>query len=135
MSDILISVQDMTKHNKRINTAMTKTAMTKPSKVSEEYSRWRQTRMSPQVILGLSIFSRFSAAAVCGYLAAATLASLLTLLLPLSRFESTLTANMLSFLFYAIAIIYAFCVRKTWHAWCNLGAVSALCYGLIWMLG
>lgn len=127
-------------HNKRLNVAHIKTnnaavTMSTHSPHTSLRSRWQQTLLQPQVILGWNVFARFSAALVCGYIAAATLASLLTLLLPLSRFESTLTANMLSFLFYAIAIIYAFCARKAWHAWRNLCLVSALCYGLIWVLG
>ncbi|WP_415776014.1 DUF3649 domain-containing protein [Shewanella oncorhynchi] len=81
------------------------------------------------------VFARASAALVAGYVAAATLACLLTLVLPMPRFESTITANMLAFLFYAIAIIYAFCVRKTWHAWRDLGLVSLLCFGLIKVCG
>ncbi|ABM24128.1 MULTISPECIES: DUF3649 domain-containing protein [Shewanella] len=88
-----------------------------------------------QSLYALKVFARASAAMLAGYLAAATLACLLTLLLPMPKFESTLTANMLSFLFYAIAIIYAFCVRKTWHAWRDLGLVSLLCFGLIKVCG
>ncbi|MGL5046865.1 MAG: DUF3649 domain-containing protein [Shewanella sp.] len=81
------------------------------------------------------VFARASAALLAGYVAAATLACLLTLVLPMPRFESTITANMLAFLFYAITIIYAFCVRKTWHAWRDLGLVSLLCFGLIKVCG
>lgn len=88
-----------------------------------------------QSLFALRVLARASAATLAGYIAAATLASLLTLVLPMPRFESTLTANMLSFLFYAIAIIYAFCVRKTWHAWRDLGLVSVLCFGLIKVCG
>lgn len=85
--------------------------------------------------LSLKVISRVGAALLVGYLAAATLACLLALVLPMPRLESTLTANMLFFLFYAIAIIYAFCVRKIWHAWWNLGLVSMLCFGLIKVCG
>lgn len=88
-----------------------------------------------QSVYAVKVFARASAAMLAGYTAAATLACLLTLILPMPRFESTLTASMLSFLFYAIAIIYAFCVRKTWHAWRDLGLVSLLCFGLIKVCG
>jgi len=88
-----------------------------------------------QSLFAFKVFARASAALLAGYIAAATLACLLTLVLPMPRLESTLTANMLSFLFYAIAIIYAFCVRKTWHAWRDLGLVSLLCFGLIKVCG
>ncbi|MCG9965571.1 MAG: DUF3649 domain-containing protein [Shewanella sp.] len=84
---------------------------------------------------GLQVFVRASAALLAGYVAAATLACLLTQVLPMPRFESTLTANMLAFLFYAIAIIYAFCVRKTWHAWRDLTLFSLLCFALLKVCG
>ncbi len=88
-----------------------------------------------QTQFGLQVFVRASAALLAGYIAAATLACLLTQILPMSRFESTLTANMLAFLFYAIAIIYAFCVRKTWHAWRDLMLFSLLCFTLLKVCG
>ncbi|MFV0597310.1 DUF3649 domain-containing protein [Shewanella sp.] len=88
-----------------------------------------------QTQFGLQVFVRASAALLAGYIAAATLACVLTQVLPMSRFESTLTANMLAFLFYAIAIIYAFCVRKTWHAWRDLSLFSLLCFALLKVCG
>jgi len=88
-----------------------------------------------QTQFGLQVFVRASAALLAGYVAAATLACLLTQVLPMPRFESTLTANMLAFLFYAIAIIYAFCVRKTWHAWRDLTLFSLLCFALLKVCG
>lgn len=88
-----------------------------------------------QTQFGFQVFVRASAALLAGYIAAATLACLLTQVLPMSRFESTLTANMLAFLFYAIAIIYAFCVRKTWHAWRDLTLFSLLCFALLKVCG
>lgn len=88
-----------------------------------------------QTQFGLQVFVRASAALLAGYIAAATLACLLTQVLPMPRFESTLTANMLAFLFYAIAIIYAFCVRKTWHAWRDLTLFSLLCFALLKVCG
>lgn len=88
-----------------------------------------------QTQFGLQVFVRATAALLAGYIAAATLACMLTQVLPMSRFESTLTANMLAFLFYAIAIIYAFCVRKTWHAWRDLSLFSLLCFALLKVCG
>lgn len=88
-----------------------------------------------QTQFGLQVFVRASAALLAGYIAAATLACLLTQILPMSRFENTLTANMLAFLFYAIAIIYAFCVSKTWHAWRDLTLFSLLCFALLKVCG
>lgn len=96
--------------------------------------RWIKIKQE-QTQFGLQVFVRASAALLAGYVAAATLACLLTQVLPMPRFESTLTANMLAFLFYAIAIIYAFCVRKTWHAWRDLTLFSLLCFALLKVCG
>ncbi|MEI8600508.1 DUF3649 domain-containing protein [Shewanella sp. PP-Sp27a-2] len=76
-----------------------------------QIARWFKQEQSQ---FAFKVFARASAALLAGYIAAATLACLLTVVLPMPRFESTITANMLAFLFYAIAIIYAFCVRKTY---------------------
>lgn len=88
-----------------------------------------------QTQFALIVFARTSAAVLAGYVTAATLACLLTQVLPMPRFESTLTANMLAFLFYVIAIFYAFCVRKTWHAWRDLTLFSLLCFALLKVCG
>ncbi|MBW3525848.1 DUF3649 domain-containing protein [Shewanella sp. NKUCC05_KAH] len=114
------------------STQSSTTQMRSFSLISREIVQWFKQEQSQ---FAFKVFARASAALLAGYVAAATLACLLTLVLPMPRFESTITANMLAFLFYAIAIIYAFCVRKTWHAWRDLGLVSLLCFGLIKVCG
>lgn len=114
------------------STQSSTTQMRSFSLISRRIVQWFKQEQSQ---FAFKVFARASAALVAGYVAAATLACLLTLVLPMPRFESTITANMLAFLFYAIAIIYAFCVRKTWHAWRDLGLVSLLCFGLIKVYG
>ncbi|MBS0042060.1 DUF3649 domain-containing protein [Shewanella sp. M16] len=114
------------------STQSSTTQMRSFSLISRGIVQWFKQEQSQ---FAFKVFARASAALVAGYVAAATLACLLTLVLPMPRFESTITANMLAFLFYAIAIIYAFCVRKTWHAWRDLGLVSLLCFGLIKVCG
>lgn len=114
------------------STQSSTTQMRSFSLISRGIVQWFKQEQSQ---FAFKVFTRASAALVAGYVAAATLACLLTLVLPMPRFESTITANMLAFLFYAIAIIYAFCVRKTWHAWRDLGLVSLLCFGLIKVCG
>ncbi|HAY94013.1 DUF3649 domain-containing protein [Shewanella sp.] len=114
------------------STQSSTTQMRSISLISRGIVQWFNQEQSQ---FAFKVFARASAALVAGYVAAATLACLLTLVLPMPRFESTITANMLAFLFYAIAIIYAFCVRKTWHAWRDLGLVSLLCFGLIKVCG
>ena len=103
--------------------------------VSRYFQIAMQWLRQEQTQFGLRVFIRASAALLAGYIAAATLACLLTQILPMPRFESTLTANMLSFLFYAITIIYAFCVRQTWHAWRDLVLFSLLCFALLKVCG
>ncbi|MCU8030753.1 DUF3649 domain-containing protein [Shewanella sp. SM73] len=114
------------------STQSSTTQMRSFSLISRGIVQWFKQEQSQ---FAFKVFTRASAALLAGYVAAATLACLLTLVLPMPRFESTITANMLAFLFYAIAIIYAFCVRKTWHAWRDLGLVSLLCFGLIKVCG
>ena len=114
------------------STQSSTTQMRSFSLISRGIVQWFKQEQSQ---FAFKVFARASAALLAGYVAAATLACLLTLVLPMPRFESTITANMLAFLFYAIAIIYAFCVRKTWHAWRDLGLVSLLCFGLIKICG
>lgn len=114
------------------STQSSTTQMRSFSLISRGIVQWFKQEQSQ---FAFKVFARANAALLAGYVAAATLACLLTLVLPMPRFESTITANMLAFLFYAIAIIYAFCVRKTWHAWRDLGLVSLLCFGLIKVCG
>lgn len=114
------------------STQSSTTQMRSFSLISRGIVQWFKQEQSQ---FAFKVFARASAALLAGYVAAATLACLLTLVLPMPRFESTITANMLAFLFYAIAIIYAFCVRKTRHAWRDLGLVSLLCFGLIKVCG
>ncbi|GIU11098.1 DUF3649 domain-containing protein [Shewanella morhuae] len=102
------------------------------SQISRRIVQWFKQEQS---VFAFKVFARASAALLTGYIAAASLACLLTVVLPMPRLESTLTANMLSFLFYAVAIIYAFCVRKTWHAWRDLGLVSLFFFGLLQICG
>ncbi|QYJ79767.1 DUF3649 domain-containing protein [Shewanella acanthi] len=95
----------------------------------------KQWLKQDSTLFGLEVLIRLSAAMFGGYVAAATLACLLTQVLPLPRFDSTLIANMLAFIFYAIAIIYAFCLKTAWHGWRNLCLVSLVCFGLLQLSG
>jgi len=74
------------------------------------------------------IVSRCFAAIFAGYLVAATACGLLALIMPLPAAQSTLTAMMLSFSFYAAAAIWAFSVRTSWQAWRDLLLISAILY-------
>jgi hypothetical protein len=63
--------------------------------------------------------SRIVAAMFGGY-ALATLTSVATLALPLSRPQAVLTGMLVSFLIYAGAVIWVFAVRSAWRAWGGL---------------
>ncbi|RTR38392.1 DUF3649 domain-containing protein [Shewanella canadensis] len=76
----------------------------------------------------INIMSRSFAAIFAGYLVAASACGLLALIMPLSAAQSTLTAMMLSFSFYAAAAIWAFSVRTSWQAWRDLLLISAILY-------
>jgi len=76
----------------------------------------------------INIVSRSFAAIFAGYLVAATACGLLALIMPLPAAQSTLTAMMLSFSFYAAAAIWAFSVRKSWQGWRDLLLISAILY-------
>ncbi len=76
----------------------------------------------------INIVSRCFAAIFAGYLVAATACGLLALIIPLPTAQSTLTAMMLSFSFYAAAAIWAFSVKTSGQAWRDLLCISAILY-------
>ena len=65
------------------------------------------------------VLSRVVAAMVGGY-GLAALTSVATLALPMSRPEAVLTGMQLSFLVYAMAVIWVFAVRSALRAWAGL---------------
>ena len=78
----------------------------------------------------LAIISRTLAAALGGYALAAGFAAALTLaLMPfVPRVEAVLTATMLSWLVYVLAVGWAFYARTAWGAWGG-SVVPALALG------
>ncbi len=71
------------------------------------------------------VASRVLAAAVGGYALAWLATAVLSLLLPrvssASRAEAVLTATMLSFALYTVAVIWVFSARSATRAWAGLG--------------
>ncbi|QXR37180.1 DUF3649 domain-containing protein [Alcaligenes aquatilis] len=68
----------------------------------------------------LQVLSRIVAATVGGYALAATVTVLLTLLWPLPKVQAVLAANMLSFIWYAIAVMWVFSTKSATRAWVGM---------------
>lgn len=83
--------------------------------------RW----LSPALRYRLDVFSRFSAAVLGGYVLTAALTSVLPLLLPLRLTDAVLLTLALSVLFYALAFLWVFWVKKLRTAWVGMLAPSA----------
>lgn len=79
-----------------------------------------------------AIASRVFAALAGGYFVAYASAALLTVVLPMSRIDRVVTANLVSFLVYTAAAISAFAARTAWRSWWPLllsgGAMLALAF-------
>lgn len=78
----------------------------------------------------LAVASRALAAIVGGYAVAALATGALAVYLPGARAEATLTATMLSFVVYTVAVIWVFAARSAWRAWVGL-ALPALVMGAL----
>jgi hypothetical protein len=74
-------------------------------------SSWRE---------GGAVLSRLLAALLGGYGVSALLAAVLALRLPLERSEAMLVGTLLSFLAYALAVMWAFAARHALRAWTGL---------------
>ncbi|MEG0447336.1 MAG: DUF3649 domain-containing protein [Comamonas sp.] len=86
----------------------------------------------------LAVASRTVAATLGGYALAATSTAALSLLLhpPLERVEAVMTATLLSWIIYAMAIGWTFFARTAWLAWAGVLlpalALGAVVYGPSW---
>ncbi|HEY0917526.1 MAG TPA: hypothetical protein VGE22_21775 [Solimonas sp.] len=67
-----------------------------------------------------AVLSRLLAALLGGYALSALLTAVLALHLPLERSEAMLVGTMLSFLVYALAVMWAFAARHALRAWTGL---------------
>lgn len=81
----------------------------------------------------LDVLSRCVAAIGGGYVLTAAITAVLALALPGHRAQATLAATMLSFAFYACAVLWAFSTRTATRAWAGVG-VPALLLGTVLML-
>ena len=67
-----------------------------------------------------AVLSRLLAALLGGYALSALLTAVLALHLPLEPSEAVLVGTMLSFLVYALAVMWAFAARHALRAWTGL---------------
>ncbi|MET0334453.1 MAG: DUF3649 domain-containing protein [Rhizobacter sp.] len=85
-------------------------------------------RSRERLVRPLGIVSRAIAAIGGGYAVAAAAAAVIALYLPGSRANAAVTGTLMSFLIYAVAVMWVFAARTATRAWIGLvipGAVLA----------
>ncbi|VFR31829.1 FIG024006: iron uptake protein [plant metagenome] len=82
----------------------------------------------------LLVLSRIVVAALGGYALASAMAVLLALVWPLPRAEAVMVSTLLSFVWYAVAVIWVFSVRSVLRAWIGILGVTAVLSLLCWLL-
>ncbi|UUD62329.1 DUF3649 domain-containing protein [Pseudomonas seleniipraecipitans] len=80
------------------------------------------------------VASRVLAAALGGYALTSALTVLLSLVWPLPKSQAVLSATMLSFTLYAVAVIWVFSVRSVTRAWLGMVIPTAVIALLCWVL-
>jgi len=83
----------------------------------------------------LGVVSRIAAAAGGGYALAAASAAWLSLVLPLTRVEATVTATLLSIVVYVCAVMWAFAARTAGRAWLGVLGPAAVLAVLVVLQG
>ena len=81
-----------------------------------------------------AIASRVAAAALGGYALTSVATVVLALLWPAPKAQALLWASMLSFVVYAVAVIWVFATRSATRAWGGLLGATALLAALAWLL-
>jgi hypothetical protein len=77
-----------------------------------------------------AVFSRTTAALLGGYLVAYASAALLSVVLPMSRINRAVTANLLSFVVWTAVAVWVFAARSAWRGWWTVLAAGAVMFGL-----
>lgn len=80
-----------------------------------------------------AVFSRIVAAVLGGYALAAISAAGLAIWLPMTRVDAVVTASMLAFVIYSVAIMWVFAARSTWRAWAGMVLPTMVLGGLFWL--
>ncbi len=84
---------------------------------------------------GLGVASRTLAAVFGGYALAASATTALALWLPTAPATAVITANLLSFLIYTVAVLWAFATRSAARAWLGIVAPTLGLAALAWLGG
>ncbi|WZB70646.1 DUF3649 domain-containing protein [Achromobacter xylosoxidans] len=82
----------------------------------------------------LAVASRAIAAILGCYGLASAAAACLAVWLPLARADAVVTAQMLSFVFYACGVIWVFATRNAWRAWGGI-LISTYALSLLYLAG
>lgn len=80
------------------------------------------------------VISRVISAVIGGYALAALAVASISSLFVSNRAYGILTATLLSFAIYAVAILWCFACRDAWRAWGGLG-VASCGLALLWLFG
>ncbi|THU05115.1 DUF3649 domain-containing protein [Lampropedia puyangensis] len=107
--------------------------MASPSAATSAPLSSTQQTLSPLVRYRWAVASRALAAIGGGYVLSALAAACLALCLPymgMSRTESVMASTMLSFILYAIAILWVFACRNARRAWLGI-ALPALVLAML----
>lgn len=91
-------------------------------------------KLTQQTRYRLLVASRILAAIIGGYALTSALSVLLALLLPVSRSEATLAATMLSFVVYAVVVLWVFAARSVMRVWLTLLVTALPLWLLCWWL-
>jgi hypothetical protein len=81
----------------------------------------------------LAIASRVLAAIFGGYALTALATFALSVFLPLSRAEASMTATLSSFLIYTCVVIWVFATRTAWRAWAGIIGSMVVLGALVWL--
>lgn len=72
------------------------------------------------------VVARTLAAILGGYAVAYAFTAALARVLPLAKVDALITASLLSFVIYTLAILWAFAARDGWRAWAGMGVALPL---------
>lgn len=82
-----------------------------------------------------TVASRVAAAALGGYALTSAAVVVLAMLWPIPRAQAVLASSMLGFVFYTVAILWAFHARSVTRVWIGMVVGTAVLSALAWALG
>ncbi len=82
----------------------------------------------------LQVTSRILAAALGGYAVASAMTVFLALVWPIPPAQAVLSSTLLSFIWYAVAVIWVFSVKRVSRAWAGVILATLVLVFLDWLL-